>query len=66
MDVLASSIPHRATAKSRFWRELLGALVELVQEAPTRCDSRRLIEARLDRLYCSLPGWALLSLHSRF
>eukprot|EP00973_Karenia_brevis_P001018 140336-Karenia_brevis.AAC.1 len=46
-------------------RQVLGSSTELHDQAPTHFDHKNLVEQRLDRIFVSLPMWALRQLTVR-
>eukprot|EP00973_Karenia_brevis_P004938 680288-Karenia_brevis.AAC.1 len=44
---------RRFSQSEKIWRDCLSHLVELMQPGPTRYDSHKKAEARLDRIYSS-------------
>ena len=65
MDIFDSARPGRASSTNRVWRDIFGWLTEMMQPQCTRYDHGKLVEARIDRIYTSLPGWAFLASHAR-
>eukprot|EP00973_Karenia_brevis_P046291 6418259-Karenia_brevis.AAC.1 len=56
---------RRSYPSSRSWNLLFGGMVELMQVESTRYDTGRQMEARLDKVYTTLPAWALLQLSAK-
>eukprot|EP00973_Karenia_brevis_P068507 9528370-Karenia_brevis.AAC.1 len=50
---------RRHCRSERIWRECLAQLLELMQTGPTRFDSHKKAEARLDRIYSSADSWSI-------
>eukprot|EP00973_Karenia_brevis_P057460 7993047-Karenia_brevis.AAC.1 len=49
----------------RSWNLLFGGMVELMQVECRRFDTGRQMEARLDKIYTTIPAWALLQLSAK-